>query len=465
MLAANNLIITDLRTVMHSYVYGGARLLEWERKFGGFEERVMDNGDVFTIWNSSRVINDWTTHLNSIDPMLREEAINILASYEGRMMYSRSPAVRLTVEAIQTLVNLVLLPLTIFAQFSEIGGIMLRSEKGITDTYLNFHKSIKEIHEEGDMYRLARAFGIITERTTQHAMFDAGETAAVGMDTKARSALMSINEKFFRYNGMEYWAKLNRQMATQFGVEYLDKYSERALRGDQDAIERLGEVHVTAQEVRDWIQQGMPVNYDDPGSARIAHALHQFVDGSVMRPNPMMRPVWMSDPMFGMLSHLKGFFWYFHNTFIRRSVRFLGAKAAKGEDVPWEHFYGWAMMLPLTIMGMAMRDFLFYFGSDREPPERSLYDYVRRSGIAGIATLHADFANSVQHYGLGKAAIDTTAPSLSLASNFFTQNFTTAMSKATPGLSLTYQTRQLIRPSTEADDSEAELLFSGAGRF
>ncbi len=452
------LIVTDLEEMMHSYFYGAARQLEWERSFGEYVETIIEgnlSGAGEVRWNPSSVLDAWVNDLRHVDPLLAEEARNILAVYEGRSTFSVNPKVRLGMDLVLSFVNTLILPFALFANFSELGGVMARADRGPVDAMKGMKAAFKDIRANGDGYRLARSLGVIMDRKVQHAMFEVGETAVADVvDSRIKSKMMTWNENFFKYNGMEMWTKTTRLVAMEFGIEYLDKHAQLALNGKEGSYMRLQEVGITGEEVQEWIRQEMPLNPYSALSIRMSNALQQFVDGSVMRPNPMMRPVWMSDPMFQLLSHLKGFFYYFHNTFTRRSARYMQNMHVAGEDVPMLHWAAWSTMVPLAIVGMAFRDALFYAGSDREAPDRDWQFYMERTGALGPATVISEFFGTMDRYGPIKGAINTSSPTLGLLSSFVTQKPTTAFSKMVPPISWIQAGREALRPDGAVPDSD-----------
>jgi hypothetical protein len=179
--------------------------------------------------------------------------------------------------------------------------------------------------------------------------------------------------------------------------------------------------------------------------------LHKFTDEAVMRPSSALRPAWMSHPYLRLLGHLKGYFWYMYETLMPRFGMAMqsaftevdpntGQRIFKPQDgrefeMARHMLYSMLTMMPLALLGLILRDAIYYAGSEREPPDRDLIDLMLRTGLAGPATIPIEFMKWSSTQGVGSAAIHTAGPSVSLATNFFTQEFDTALSKMFPVLS------------------------------
>jgi hypothetical protein len=153
------------------------------------------------------------------------------------------------------------------------------------------------------------------------------------MSSGARNA----NELFFRMNGMQGWTNIMRTTAMLTGREFLIRHSRLANQGDLTSLRYLEELGVTPELIDGWDGQSLE-------NQKIARALNNFVDQAMIRPTPGNRPVWMSDPYWALLAHLKGFMYGFYTTFLRRTF-YESAEGYKVGGIP-------GALMPLVMLGV-----------------------------------------------------------------------------------------------------------------
>ena len=125
----------------------------------------------------------------------------------------------------------------------------------------------------------------------------------------------------------------------------------------------------------------------DVSSPKVQQAMFRFVDQSVLRPSASNRPVWMSDPRFLLVAHLKQFTYAMHNVVLKRASREL----ADGNPKPWT-------ILTLAVPTILAAD-MAKFALTGAPPGWGFKDYlvhaVERSGLLGLGDFGAQATRGV----------------------------------------------------------------------
>ena len=200
--------------------------------------------------------------------------------------------------------------------------------------------------------------GIISQDSVLEAMGAAYGTAHMS------KRMRDINRVFFKYNGMQGWNNSMRIAATAAGERYLISN-----KGNDKALAELG---LTSKDVK--------VNKNgrlDVSSPKVQQAMYRFVDQAVLRPSASNRPVWMSDPRFLLVAHLKQFTYAMHNVVLKRASREL----SDGNPKPW----GILMLAAPVVLAADMAKFAL---TGTAPSSWGFKDYlvhaVERSGLLGL---------------------------------------------------------------------------------
>jgi len=105
----------------------------------------------------------------------------------------------------------------------------------------------------------------------------------------------------------------------------------------------MAELGLRPEDVQRNAQGDIKLTEDDGLNAahaeRMRAAINKWVDGAVLRPDSVDKPVWMNDPHFALVAHLKQFTYAFHETILKRvlhEARFgnMGPAAAMAAYVP-----------------------------------------------------------------------------------------------------------------------------------
>ena len=424
-LIQENLISTDAVPALRTYFKGAARAVEWDKLFGDWmepkEQREFE-GEQFKGFlknNESRrkpVVKNlhWSSgaaHERIVDGLIQngnpDMAINYMETINahlGRVGENLSPRMRFANDAITFAANLMFLPLVIFASIPDIAMMASRHAPSNTsgkvdyatapmkDTFIAMRDAFKELRNKGDMYQMARSAGIIADRGLQNALLDTGEVGVSAPVSKRHKQILRWNEKFFDWNLMNSWSRWTRLAATHLAVDSIQSNIDQ-LATDPNAQGRLDEIGVDVEAWNQWMQAGQPMH--GPGYKSSIQSIDRFVDQAVVRPNAALRTGWMSDPRFRIPGYLKQFLFLFKKVYLDRFRNKLRADGRFTDPEILRAAGTLGMTMALAAMGLALRDAIYYAGSDKEP-DRDFWDVFSRSGLMGPMSIVTDMMG---HHG------------------------------------------------------------------
>lgn len=356
----------DLADIMTSYVRGATHRAEYARAFGNTGQKIAE------LVMASGITDDKELEMIS----------NAVQAMEGSLDPGKwSNKVKEVMSGIRTLENLVVLPLTIVSQM--IDPVVIASRTGdVRDAGRAYITAIKRLvlsvkkaigaggGKNPDGEELAEMLGIISRDATLQAM-----SMAYGA-TYMSKRMENINRIFFKYNGMQGWNNSMRVAATAAGERYLI-----ANKGNAEALAELG---LTPADIV------LQSNRLDVSSPKVQQAMFQFVDQAVLRPSAANRPVWMSDPRFLLVAHLKQFTFAMHNVVLKRANREL----ANDNPKPWAIL---ALAMPVILAADMAKYALTGTGSMANWGfTKSLGHAIERSGLLGISDFGVQFAGGVE---------------------------------------------------------------------
>ena len=347
----------DLALVLNDYVRQTAHRAEYARMFGN------DGWEIVNKVRKSGISN--ATKLKEIG--------TIIQALEGTIENNLSPKMKEFMFGVMSLQNLVVLPLAVVSQM--VDPIVLAARTGdLRDAGRAYVTAIKRlVGKEVDGEELSLMLGTISQDSVLDAM-----GVAYGA-TYGNKHIRKLNHWFFKLNGMQSFNTSMRIAATVAGERYLIANKNNAL--------ALSEVGLKPNDIK--------VNADgrlNVESTKMQLAMFKFVDQAVLRPSAGNRPVWMSDPRFMLVAHLKQFTFALHNVILKRASRELVA----GNHRPWG-----ILMLAMPVMLAADIAKFSFMGT--LPPGWGYTDYVvhaiERSGLLGVS----DFGiQALQDAGRGR---------------------------------------------------------------
>lgn len=250
----------------------------------------------------------------------RERAQQVIDGYEGKLGQNMDVGVRRLMHAALMVGNVVTLPLALFSATVDPMHIMSRTGGDISaaaDAYARGIASIPKTVIEmfggknvaDEMTRFAEDIGAI-----EHAMFTdllgdihLGDTA-MGFTKKA-------NDWFFRANMLDGWTRQMRVAAVAAGQRFIIAHATGDHKYSAHYLEELG---LTPEDVK--VVDGK-LDATDP---KIRMALNKFVDESVVRPDSTTNAVWMNDPRFALVAHMKRFTFAFNDKVLTRVINEMG---------------------------------------------------------------------------------------------------------------------------------------------
>jgi len=319
----------------------------------------------------------------------RQEAQKVIDAYQGRLGLDLDPKVRKAMSYAMVLESYLTLAFSAVASLPDFGGALIRTRE--MNTAWKGFKGAMAQHSKKDRKDMYEIMGLVNQRMTHQQLLEMyGQNHA---DERSQKLM----DKLFKYNGQEWLTDRTRIFAYEVGREFIKKHAQnRTERGDK----YLDELHLTAEDVLAWIENGEPLwNADMVGeneslalnSRSVQEALYQFVDESVVRPNAAQRPVFGSNPAYSLVWHLKSFFYSYGKQIIWPMAREAINRAGKGDNVlkvAEPIAIGALTLLPLAAASLELREFIK--GEDEEERSRNTmdgldytYELMGRAGAFG----------------------------------------------------------------------------------
>jgi hypothetical protein len=226
--------------------------------------------------------------------------------------------------------------------------------------------------------------------------------------------------------------------------------------GRKKAKKFLQEFNLTPQDVRDWVAAGKPV-YNSGTYAtqagtdtatrddKMAAALVQFVNESIMSPNASQRPIAASHPGLMLVYHLKGFMYAMYDVFLKRmKYNWDEAKTTPEMLAVATPAIG---MLALTAAGLELRDLVTGNDTrDRQDSWEYMWTLTSRSGLLGPAQLGWDF-EAAGDMGRNEL-VAISGPTLSHAADLISKPLSQTIPKSIPVVSQLPWMRDTLREVT-----------------
>lgn len=362
-----------------------------------------------------------------------------------------SPGVRKWMAGVMAYQNMRVLLFTVLASFPDMVGPAIRAGS-MREAFTSVKNGMREIAtDDNALAEMARAYGIISDTANQHIMTEYVDNHY--MPPKLRK----WNDSFFKWTGLNWYTDFTRKAALAVGVDYIQNQaaiftnppSEKAKFKAQNALEELG---LTPEHVRQWVADGKPTYHSLAIGGRtyekkIAEALVQFVDESIMRPNAAQRPILASHPAAMLVFHLKGYLYAVHEVVLKR-MKYNVDEADTPAQIAAALAPALAMMA-LTAVGLELREIIQYAGSDRQPPTDSMdgweytWELFSRSGLTGMSQLAFDFEGADER-GMAEIA-GIGGPTLAQIGDFLSKPATQTVPKAIPVIGQLPAAREAVR--------------------
>ena len=366
-------------------------------------KKALERGDL-TEWQYNRINQD------------------ILPGYAGQLGLRTNSHIRKLNAGVVIYQNLRILAFAIFSQFVDVGTMVARGDVASAQAGL---RQMLDKHSREDAMEMLEAIGAMRQGLTEHILNDQA------LNTFMTGNAKRVNDLFFRYNMMEGWTNNMRALGLISGREFMQRNARKAASGDTQAQRYLDELDITAGEIMAW-------DGHSTTDMRINAALNRYIDESMIRPDPTIRPVWMSDPGYAIFAHLKGFVYGFHETFLRR----VGREVSVHQNLLPLLALG-MLTLPFAAVGYELRRKVL--GTSKHAPEGLDYvqELVERSGMFGAFQLVVDMEQADQY---GKPfALGVGGPAVEQLFDFFDRDLASWTPKAIPVVASIPAARQWVQ--------------------
>ena len=393
----------DMYRTLNGYITQATRRAEWARRFGDDGERLHAMFDQATKEGAS-----------AKDLAM---AADYLQGVDGTLGDSINPKLRRAFGNMIVYQNIRVLPLALFSSLIDPLGIAVRGgtageafgafKRGI----MEIPKGFKEGAKHDSMTELAAQMGVIDSAVLMHTI---GSTYSQGMvsDTGRR-----INNTFFKYNLMEQYNTSMRVAGTESAINFLGRHADGKF--NQHSTRWLAELGMQPNEVivkngrpllsaSEFAAHGYSPDRAQGAADKMSLAVNKWVDGAVLRPNAAHKPIWMNDPHYALVSHLKQFVYSFQETILKRVAN----EAQHGNFGP---AYSLASYVPFMMAADLMKGFIV--GGGAQPGYKDSWDFgdylwsgLQRAGLFGIGQFGIDVAKGIHRGDSGVGAL--TGPTI-----------------------------------------------------
>lgn len=344
----------DFVGIMQRYIDQAVHRAEYTERFGNMGEILNDMMD--------RAVSEGATEQQI------ERAKKLISGLDGTIHRDANPTVKQVNMALLTLQNAILLPLAVFSQLIDPLGIAVRSGD-LADAGAAYKRVLTDISQwasgKKDRHReMAQIIGAVQQDSVMQAM------GMVHNGMYMSRGLQKINNFIFKYNGMQGINNSFRTAAVMAAEKYILEY-----RNDKRRMEELDLEPADIKEKAPGV-----IDYS---SKKIQEALFRFADGAVVRPNAAHRSLWMSDPRFLLVAHLKQFAFSFQEVILKRVAR----EKSWGNSGPLKIL---AMYAPV-MFAADMAKWTLFGGMPQNWSYLKMFMHaVHRSGLLGKFTFGAD---------------------------------------------------------------------------
>jgi len=243
---------------------------------------------------------------------MAQGAAKDVMAMEGTLGYNISPKNRQFQNSVLVYENMRLLSMSLFSQFIDPLNLLVRGAT-VGDAWNAYKRGLREvvasIKDDPIKDLDAKIADQVGTTDANHFLAAFGQLhGSQYLGAKFRK----INDVMFKYNGMEGFNRGMQVAATRAAINFIKRHVQTP---NERSAAYLKELNLTAKDVK--VGADGELDYTDP---RIQQALHQWVNGSVLRPNAAQRPAWASDPHYMVFWHMKQFAYTFHDVVLKRAL-------------------------------------------------------------------------------------------------------------------------------------------------
>jgi len=384
----------NLHATLNSYIEQTARKAEWSRRLG--------KGKLEQILTDAKAQGATQKDLDLADDYMK--------GVDGTLGDKMNPTARRLVGNMIVYQNIRLLPMAAFSMIVDPLGVMVRGGN-INDAWGTFKRGMKGIvdtfKKDGGQgtdpgTEWAELVGVVDSAMMSHVMGDIYSQGMVG------GTAQKINNAFFKYNFVEGLNRNFRIGATEAAVRFIARHAI--------GLDGLGSSVHSRRWMRELgLRKGDVVHMVGPNGARIAMteadgltpeqvvrvhaAINQWVDGAVLRPDAADKPIWMNDPHWALIAHLKQFVFTFQKVILGRVMH----EIRHGNYTPMMVL---ASYVPVMIAADTAKGLLQGGGDTPEWKKGwDVSDYVgygiQRAGLLGVGQFGFDVISDTGRGGSG----------------------------------------------------------------
>jgi len=244
---------------------------------------------------------------------------------------------------------------------------------------------------------LAELVGVIDSAVLNHTMGDLYTQGMVG------GAAKKINSAFFKYNLMEGMNRSFRVGASEAAMRFMlrnaNSVEGHSKRWMQELGLRTGDIVQVGDRIAVTEAEGLTAEQ----VVRVHAAINQWVDGAVLRPDAADKPIWMNDPHWALIAHLKQFVYSFQKVILGRVAH----EVTNGNYAP---VLALTSYVPVMIAADLVKGIIQGGGDEPEWKKGwTAADYVgrgiERAGLYGVGQFGMDVASDVERGGSGAFAL------------------------------------------------------------
>ena len=327
-----------------------------------------------------------------------------VAGAEGWLGKDMHPQLRKLQGAAMTGLNLFHLPYSVLSAMVDPIYIGVRSASmqeawnayklGIQSMFDTF--SQKEGRLSGDAAKFAEDVGLIAQAGIAEPMGDFFSAMSL------EGASKKINAQFFRWNLLQGWERAMFASSAMAAQRFLIRHAENA---NEHSAEYLKELGLKPEDITVRPDGHLAVFENDgltkEQAARIQNAIYKFSHQSAARPTAMTNPIWMNDPHFALIAHMKRFI----------MAQSAGVLAWMDKQRETKNFYPLAIAALAVPIQLASGQVRNLFTGGRSMPDDFMSAFIQgasEAGLMGRWHFGYDVANSAYHNlgaGIGVDAI------------------------------------------------------------
>jgi hypothetical protein len=393
---AEQFLSKDLASTLNSYLSQATRRAEWDRRLG---------------WNPK-------TKETKLAALMRDaknegatdEQLAMTTQYlkgiDGTLGDTINPHARRVMGNMIVYQNIRLLPLAMFSMAVDPMGVMVRGGS-LNQAYNTFVRGVKSIpvsygrkETRDEATELAEMIGVVDSAMMSNVMGDIYTQGMVGGTAR------KINDTFFKLNLVEGLSRNFRIGASEAAMSFLAKHAD--LTASTHSARWMAELGMKPGDIK-MLPGGKRIALTQAEGLtqlqeqRVHAAINQWVDGAMLRPDAADKPIWMNDPRFALISHLKQFVFAFQKTILAR----IAHEIKHGNYSPAMALASYVpiMMAADTIKGLMQ--------TGGETPEWKknwgVAEYVgyagERAGLLGVGQFGLDMAQEAEFGGFAPMGI------------------------------------------------------------